>query len=131
MRLVYKIVTPIAFLLFILTACSSKQSDKSAKLQDPKTPFDSNTLLKYDLKKENKKIDEVMQNLHKTRGFNGNVLVAKNDKIIYEKAIGWADYMDRDSLNINSTYELASVKISITSSVMGMLPERGKLKLDD
>src|ERR1700744_4526625 len=131
MRLVYKIVTPIAFLLFILTACSSKQSDKSAKLQDPKTPFDYNTLLKYDPKKENKKIDEVMQELHKTRGFNGNVLVAKNGKIIYEKAIGWADYLHRDSLKINSKFELASVTKTMTSTAILMLLEQGKLKLDD
>ncbi len=72
-----------------------------------------------------------MQGLHRTRGFNGNVLVAKHGKIIYEKAIGWADYLHRDSLKINSQFELASVTKTFTSTAILMLLEQGKLTLDD
>lgn len=72
-----------------------------------------------------------MMGLHKNHDFNGNVLVAKHGKIIYEKAIGWADYMRRDSLNINSRFELASVTKTMTSTAILMLMERGKLKLDE
>ncbi|ASU36632.1 serine hydrolase domain-containing protein [Mucilaginibacter xinganensis] len=130
MKLVY---TPIifTFFLFILTACSSKQKDTSAKLPGPEAPFDTKAFLSYDPKHADKKIDEVMQQLHKTRGFNGNVLVAKNGKIIYEKAIGWADYLHRDSLKLSSKFELASVTKTMTSTAILMLMEQGKLKLDD
>ena len=88
-------------------------------------------LLAYNPKNADKKIDDFITNLHKTRGFNGNVLVAKHGKIIYEKAIGWADYLHRDSLKINSQFELASVTKTMTSTAILMLMERGKLKLDD
>lgn len=131
MRLVYKPVIIFTSFLFILSSCSSKQNDKSAKAPDPEAPFDTKALLAYDPKNADKKIDEVMQQLHKTRSFNGNVLVAKHGKIIYEKAIGWADYLHRDSLKISSKFELASVTKTFTSTGILMLMEQGKLKLDD
>jgi len=72
-----------------------------------------------------------MQELHRTRGFNGNVLVAKHGKIIYENAIGWADYLHRKELNINSQFELASITKTITGTAILMLMEQGKLSLND
>jgi CubicO group peptidase (beta-lactamase class C family) len=131
MRLVYKPVIVFASFLFILSSCSSKQNDKSVKVQRPEAPFDTKAFLEYDPKHADKKIDEVMQQLHKNRGFNGNVLVAKHGKIIYQKAIGWADYLHRDSLKIDSKFELASVTKTMTSTGILMLMEQGKLKLDD
>ena len=131
MRLVYKPIIIFCSFLFILSSCSSKQKDKSEKLPGPEAPFDTKAFLAYDPKDADKKIDEVMQQLHKTRGFNGNVLVAKHGKIIYQKAIGWADYLHRDSLKISSKFELASVTKTFTSTAILMLMEQGKLKLDD
>jgi len=131
MRLVYKPIIIFSSFLFILSSCSSKQKDKSEKLPGPEAPFDTKAFLAYDPKDADKKIDEVMQQLHKTRGFNGNVLVAKHGKIIYQKAIGWADYLHRDSLKIGSKFELASVTKTFTSTAILMLMEQGKLKLDD
>jgi len=122
--------------LFLLAACSSKPGDEKIKNQpaepaaETATPFNTAALLAYNPKNADKQIDEVIQKLHKTRGFNGNVLVAKHGKIIYEKAVGWADYLHRDSLKINSRFELASVSKTMTSTAILMLMERGKLKLD-
>ena len=87
-------------------------------------------MLVYDPAKGDKNIDEFMRNLHKKRGFNGNVLVAKKGKIIYQNAIGWADYLHRDSLKIHSKFELASVTKPMTATAILMLAEQGKLKLD-
>ena len=137
MRFVYKSILTIAFLSSILLSCSSKQNDKTAinSVQaarvKPSVPFDPKALLAYDPKDADKHIDAVMQELHRTRGFNGNVLVAKHGKIVYEKAIGWADYLHRDSLKINSQFELASVTKTMTSTAILMLWEQGKLTLDD
>ncbi|HTH83196.1 MAG TPA: serine hydrolase domain-containing protein [Mucilaginibacter sp.] len=118
--------------LFLLASCSSKSSDSNTNGESAEkaTPLDTKALLAYNPKNADKRIDEVIQNLHKTRGFNGNVLVAKHGKIIYEKALGWADYLHRDSLKINSRFELASVSKTMTSTAILMLMERGKLKLD-
>jgi CubicO group peptidase (beta-lactamase class C family) len=133
---VYKSILTIASLSFFLISCSSKQNDKTAA-NAAATPtkkavlFDAKAFLAYNPKDADKRIDAVMQELHRTRGFNGNVLVAKHGKIIYEKAIGWADYLHRDSLKINSQFELASVTKTMTSTAILMLWEQGKLTLDD
>ncbi|MDN5288583.1 MAG: class beta-lactamase-related serine hydrolase [Mucilaginibacter sp.] len=132
MRLVYTSVLTFAASLLILTSCSSKNNDKN-KVAGPaeSKPLDTVALLAYNPKNADKKIDEVMQELHRTRGFNGNVLVAKKGKIVYENAIGWADYLHRDSLKLSSQFELASVTKTMTSTAILMLMERGKLTLDD
>lgn len=120
-------------ILLVLTsfiqACSSDPSEKRKKAILKEEIPDSVTLY-YNPKNADKRIDEFMMNLHKKRSFNGNVLVAKNGKIIYERAIGWADYLHRDSLKINSVFELASVSKPFTSTAIMMLVEDGKLRLD-
>src|ERR1700710_336015 len=132
MRFVYKtLLTSAAFLIF-LTSCSSKQHDKA--IPSPNVvlkPLDTKALLAYNPKDADKRIDSFILELHKTRSFNGNVLVAKHGKIIYEKAIGWADYLHRDSLKIGSQFELASVTKTMTSTAILQLIERGKLNLND
>ena len=133
MNFVYKIVLTFTISVFFLASCSSKQNDNGTKppAAVSSAPFDSKALLAYNPKNADKRIDNFMQELHRTRGFNGNVLVAKHGKIIYENAIGWADYLHRDSLKINSQFELASVTKTMTSTAILMLMERGKLSLDD
>jgi len=119
---------PITASLFLLTACSKhKKTPVEAAYE---IPFDTTSLLKYNPEKADKRIDAFMQNLHKHNGFNGNVLVAKKGKIVYENAFGWANYLTRDSLKLNSQFELASVSKTLTSTAILMLMERGKLKLE-
>jgi CubicO group peptidase (beta-lactamase class C family) len=134
MRLVYKSVLTAAIALVFLASCSSKQnnnkSNSTAAIAE-KTPFDPKALMAYNPKDIDKKIDAIVEELHRTRGFNGNVLVAKHGKIIYERALGWADYLHRDSLKINSQFELASVTKTMTSTAVLQLIERGKLSLND
>src|SRR3984885_4142107 len=135
MRLVFKTVITFTASLLLFSSCSSKHNDNNnnnKKISEPvNKPFDPKALLTYDPKNEDKRIDNFMKELHRTRNFNGDVLVAKHGKIIYEKAIGWADYLHRDSLKINSQFELASVTKTMTSTAILLLMERGKLKLDD
>lgn len=131
MRLVYKSLVVFTAPLLLLS-CSSKNKNKDqSQSQIAAKPLDTTALLAYNPKNADKRIDAVMQELHRTRGFNGNVLVAKKGKIVYEKAIGWADYLHRDSLKIGSQFELASVTKTMTSTAVLQLMERGKLKLDD
>jgi len=133
MRLVYRGFFFIFLSILFLTSCSSKASNNSSgpATAKPPAPFDPKALLAYNPADADKRIDEVMQELHRTRGFNGNVLVAKHGKIIYENAIGWADYLHRKELNINSQFELASITKTITGTAILMLMEQGKLSLND
>lgn len=119
----------ISAYIILIQGCSSEPEKKLKERTQPDEKLDSIALL-YDPKKADKRIDDFMMKIHKKSGFNGNVLVAKNGKIIYERAIGWADYLHRDSLKINSVFELASITKTFTSTAIMMLVENGKLKLD-
>jgi len=121
------------FLVFsagiILISCTNKKGDKKIVSTVSNDTTDS-LLLVYNPENADKSIDSFMKELHAKRAFNGNVLVAKKGKILYENAIGWADHLHRDSLKIGSQFELASVSKTMTSTAILLLMERGKLRLD-
>lgn len=132
MRLLYNSALTFAATLLLLASCSSTTSTDTPSGPEEwgNKPFDTKNILDYNPKNGDKRIDAFIKNLHKTRGFNGNILVAKKGKIIYQNAIGWADYLRRDSLKINSKFELASVSKTMTGTAIMQLWERGKIKLD-
>ncbi|RCH55778.1 serine hydrolase [Mucilaginibacter hurinus] len=127
---VFKNIFTLTAAIIFLASCSSDKDKKATSADGKRIEFDTTALLKYDPKKEDKRIDEFMQHLHKVRRFNGNVLVAKKGKIIYQKSFGWANYLTRDSLTLNSQFELASVTKTMTGTAILMLMEQGKLKLE-
>ncbi|WEK19167.1 MAG: serine hydrolase [Candidatus Pedobacter colombiensis] len=124
-----------AMATFLFTACSHSQNNSKLKEPSKERTVDDDKadslLLAYNPAKGDKWIADFVQNLHKKYGFNGNMLVAKDGKILYEKAIGWADYLHRDSLKINSEFELASITKTFTGVAIMQLVEAGKLKLTD
>lgn len=135
--MIYRNTVALAIMAsFLFLSCSSGPK----KDQDPKKPGKERTsdddktdslLLAYNPAKGDKWIGNFVNNLHKKYGFNGNVLVAKDGKILYEKAIGWADYLHRDSLKINSEFELASITKTFTGTGILQLAEQKKLSLND
>ncbi|WP_237487840.1 serine hydrolase domain-containing protein [Hufsiella arboris] len=114
----------------MFTACQNNSKQDTNFARKPTDDKTDSLLLVYDPAKADQRIDAFMKELHRTRAFNGNVLVAKKGKILYENAIGWADYLHRDSLKLGSQFELASVSKTMTATAILMLMERGKLKLD-
>ncbi len=127
MRIRTTILFSILFAITLLTACNSCQNSLTRTADDD---YNDSLALVYKPGKEHQKIDDFVERLHRKRQFNGNVLVARKGKIIYQRAIGWADYLHRDSLKINSVFQLASVTKPITATAILMLVEQGKLKLD-
>ena len=111
-------------------SCSSNPSEKRKQERTVSDDEKDSIALIYDASKADPRYEDFVMRLHKRSSFNGNVLVAKKGKIIYEKAIGWADYLHRDSLKINSVFELASVSKPFTAVGVMMLVEDGKLRLD-
>lgn len=63
--------------------------------------------------------------------FNGNVLIADNGKIIYQKSFGFANFDTQRMLNDSSVFELASVSKQFTAMSILLLMQKGKLKLTD
>ncbi|RZK75232.1 MAG: class A beta-lactamase-related serine hydrolase [Pedobacter sp.] len=128
------IAAAIASFLFFSCSSDAKKNQTLAEPSLERTPEDDKAdslLLVYNPAKGDKWIADFVYNLHKKYGFNGNMLVAKDGKILYEKAIGWADYLHRDSLKINSEFELASVTKTFTGTAVMQLVEKGKLSLTD
>lgn len=112
-------------------ACNSQPTAEDGAIVRSETDDNSDSIaLIYDPEKADKRIHEFMMQLHRKHSFNGNVLVAKDGKILYQNAIGWADYLHRDSLKINSVFELASVSKPFTATAVMLLVERGKIRLD-
>jgi CubicO group peptidase (beta-lactamase class C family) len=133
MKLSYVVILPFFISLFFAAACGQKKTTDSSSAPAtsiPKKHLDTTALMAYDPKHADKRIDAFFHNLHQRSGFNGNILVAEKGKIIYENALGWADYLHRDSLKLNSRFQLASVTKTMTSTAILQLMERGKLRLN-
>ena len=65
------------------------------------------------------------------RGFNGQILIAKNGVIVFEKTVGFADMRTKDSLNESTPMHIASVGKTFTGMAVLHLMEQGSLNLDD
>lgn len=126
--MIKKIVSLTLLAAASLSACNSNKKEQKHKVVTLNPQHDS-LLLVYNPAQADKKLDDYFKEIHKKRNFNGNVLIAKNGKIIYENAFGWADYLHRDSLTIGSKFQLASLSKPFTGTAILMLMEQGKLKL--
>ena len=76
-------------------------------------------------------IDEYLSAVEKHTRFNGNVLVAENGNIVFQRSYGSANFDDQRALNDSSVFELASVSKQFTATGILILKDRGKLQLTD
>ncbi len=85
--------------------------------------------------KENNKtaaqLDEYLTAQATQYRFNGNVLVAENGKIVFQKSYGYANFDTKLMLNDSAVFELASVSKQFTATAVLLLKDKGKLKLTD
>jgi len=84
-----------------------------------------------DKKNETPDFDKFLDGQSKYFKFNGNVLIAENGKIVFQKSYGLADYDTKRMLNDSSIFELASVSKQFTATGILLLKDKGKLKLTD
>lgn len=63
--------------------------------------------------------------------FQGNVLIASGDTVIWQHSYGKADHATNRMLNDQSVFELASVSKQFTAMGIVLLKEQGKLKYED
>lgn len=76
-------------------------------------------------------IDSVMSAVVDSTQFNGNVLIARKGKVVYQKSFGVASYDTKEMLNDSTLFELASVSKQFTAMGIMMLKERGLLDYSD
>lgn len=75
------------------------------------------------------KIHEYYENLFRHKSFNGCVLVAIGDKIIYQNAFGYSDIRQKTCLHIHSLFQLASVSKIFTATAVLKLYEQKQIDL--
>lgn len=63
--------------------------------------------------------------------FNGNILVSKNNKIIYNASFGFSDASKKEKLTKESKFHLGSITKEFSAVALMQLEEKGKLKLSD
>ena len=73
--------------------------------------------------------DTYMKGQAKLYGFNGNVLVAKNGKVIYKKSFGYADYRTKKKLGSNSFFDCGSIAKEFTAVGILLLKDKGLVNL--
>lgn len=78
-----------------------------------------------------KDIDSYLQNIHKEGKLNGNVLVTKNDTVLYENSFGYADAAQTTLLDKNYRFNIGSIYKEFPAVAIMQLHEAGKLKMND
>jgi CubicO group peptidase (beta-lactamase class C family) len=76
------------------------------------------------------KMDELLESYTQYNRFVGNVLVSKDDKIIYQKSFGYADLEEGRKNSEKSIFSIASLTKSLTAVGIMKLVEGGKLTLE-
>lgn len=76
-------------------------------------------------------IDSLMAKSYERGLFNGNVLVAKDNKIVYQKSFGFTDETKQTVLNNKSIFNIGSIAKEFNAVSIMILVERGLLNLDD
>ncbi|GGC05595.1 penicillin-binding protein [Dyadobacter sediminis] len=76
------------------------------------------------------KIEDIFRR-KKNAGFNGNVLIVQKGKILYQNSFGYAHIKEKDSLNSNSRFQLASLSKPFTAVAVLKLVQEGRVSLDD
>lgn len=121
---------PIVLFIFLGCSYSSQKSSppKKAVAYYPSTP---KGLPEEEFQHYNNLAKDHFEKSLVNRGFNGQILIAKNGTVVYEKAVGFADFRTKDSLNSNTPMHIASVSKTFTGMATLHLMEQGKLNLDD
>lgn len=82
-------------------------------------------------KSEINQIDSLMAKSYERGLFNGNVLISKNNKIIYQKSFGFTDETKQTKLNNKSIFNIGSIAKEFNAVAIMILVERSLLNLDD
>lgn len=112
------------YLLLLLCFFTLKISSQTLPAADPEQGnVDSERL---------RRIDMMLQDGIEREYMNGAVaLIARDGKVVYSKAFGWADKEGRKAMDREAIFRIASQTKAITSVAVMMLFEEGKILLDD
>lgn len=108
-----KNISTFLVLLMIIFSCNSRN------LKKEKSSIFSN------------RIDSLMTKSYERGLFNGNVLVVKNNSVVYQKSFGFTGETKQTSLTDKSIFNPGSIAKEFNAVSIMILVERGLLSLDD
>lgn len=114
----------ILSLIVIVPACN--ESSPKEKVISKKVINDSSVFNEY-----HQKVSAFMNAGLLGKGFNGSILVAKNETIIYEKYSGRLDLRKKDSITENTAMQLASASKTFTAVAILKMVQDNKISLSD
>lgn len=129
----------ILFVLFLCIGCnqpSSIEPSQNVVNSDKEILRDSiptiSNIEQYQIPEEEKiSIREYFSKFVKRRRFNGQIIVAKNDIVVFDTTHGYANIRRRIKLADTSAIQIASITKTITATVVLQLLQEGKIKLTD
>ena len=69
--------------------------------------------------------------VHEKGEFSGSVVVLKDNQVVFQKHLGYADFREKKSIGPASIFEFASIGKIFTAVSIAQLVQAGKIKLDD
>lgn len=85
--------------------------------------------VKLDVSHKAHRLDSLFKYLNKHAGFNGNVLIAQQGQIIYKKSFGYSNFKTKDTLTLNSVFQMGSSTKPLTAMAVLKLRDEGLLEL--
>jgi D-alanyl-D-alanine carboxypeptidase len=113
-------------LIILITTCTHKNTHWQTNSEWEKLINDERAQVGSITQVDDSVIDYMKK--HNVPGLS--IAIAKDDKLIYVKAYGYADVMTHEKVTVNSLFRLASVSKPITSIAIMKLIQDGKLSLN-
>ncbi|KIO77900.1 hypothetical protein TH53_07040 [Pedobacter lusitanus] len=80
---------------------------------------------------KHEQIDRTIKNFYDKGAFNGAILVAERGRIVYDTAMGSADFIKKRHLDTSAVFYLASLSKQFTAMGIMLLEQEGKLAYQD
>lgn len=125
-----KLCTLVLVIGAFISSCGNV-SERRPKSKDAKTSIINILKDREEISLQSKKeqIEKIIDQKIAS-GFNGNILIAQKDQIIFEKSSGFGNFEKSIPNRSNSRFQLASLSKTFTAVAVMQLVERGKLSLD-
>lgn len=88
-------------------------------------------LIEHENFKSKKNIDSLLNKKYKSGQLNGNILVVKNDDVVYENSFGYADASRNIKLTEEYRFNIGSVYKEFPAVAIMQLVEQGELNVSD
>lgn len=118
----------LIFLILIFTTCNDPVTNKPFELDNTSVYLVADSL---SVSKKADWIDSIFQRLSKHNWFNGAIVYGEKGHLIYANAFGFENFRTKDTLTVNSAFQLASVSKMFTAMSVMILQERKLLDYED